>query len=47
VKKAYLDARYKRDFVITREELEYLTARVRKLQELAKRICEEHIGGMA
>jgi hypothetical protein len=27
----------------TREELEYLAARVRKLQELAKRICEEHI----
>jgi HEPN domain-containing protein len=47
LKKAYIDARYKRDFVITREELEYLAARVRKLQELAKRICDEHIEGMA
>ena len=46
LKKAYIDARYKRDFVITREELEYLAARVRKLQELAKRICEEHIAAM-
>jgi Trp operon repressor len=46
LKKAYIDARYKRDFVITREEREYLAARVRKLQELAKRICEERIGAM-
>ena len=43
LKKAYIDARYKRDYVITREELEYLSARVRKLQELTKRICEEKI----
>jgi HEPN domain-containing protein/predicted nucleotidyltransferase len=47
LKKAYIDARYKRDFVITREELEYLAARVRKLQELAKRICDDHIAAMA
>jgi hypothetical protein len=30
----------------TREELEYLVVRVRKLQELAKRICEERIAAM-
>jgi HEPN domain-containing protein/predicted nucleotidyltransferase len=47
LKNAYIDARYKRDYVITREELEYLAARVRKLQELTKRICEEKITSMA
>jgi hypothetical protein len=40
-------ARYKRDFVITREDFEYLAARVRKLQELAKRICDEQIAAIA
>ena len=47
LKKAYIDARYKRDYAISKEELEYLAARVRKLQELTKRICEEKIAGMA
>jgi len=46
LRKAYIDARYKRDYAITREELEYLAARVRKLQELTKRVCEEKIAGM-
>jgi uncharacterized protein len=47
LKKAYIDARYKREYAITKEELEYLASRVRKLQELVKRICEEKIAGMA
>jgi uncharacterized protein len=47
LKNAYIDARYKRDYVITKEELEYLASRVRKLQELTKQICEEKIAGMA
>ena len=46
LKNAYIDARYKRDYVITKEELEYLAARVKKLQELTKRICEEKIASM-
>ncbi len=46
LKKAYIDARYNHDFAITKEELEYLAGRVRKLQELTKRICEEKIAGM-
>jgi uncharacterized protein len=46
LKEAYIGARYKRDYVITKEELEYLATRVRKLQELTKRICEEKIAGM-
>jgi HEPN domain-containing protein/predicted nucleotidyltransferase len=47
LKKAYIDARYKRDYAITNDELEYLAARVRKLQELTKRLCEEKIAGIA
>jgi HEPN domain-containing protein len=47
LKNAYIDARYKRDYVITKEELEYLAARVRKLQALTKRICEEKIESLA
>jgi uncharacterized protein len=47
LKEAYIGARYKRDYVITKEELEYLGVRVRKLQELTKRICEAKIAGMA
>jgi uncharacterized protein len=47
LKKAYIDARYKRDYAITKDELEYLAGRVRKLQELAKRICEEKIAAIA
>jgi len=47
LKSAYIDARYKADFVITREELDYLAARVRRRQALPKRICEEKIASMA
>lgn len=47
LKEAYIGARYKDDYVITQKELDYLAARVRKLQELTKRICEEKIAGMA
>ena len=43
LKKAYIDARYKRDYAITKDELEYLAGRVRRLQDLTKRICEEKI----
>ena len=47
LKSAYIDARYKRDFVITKEELDYLSARVRKLEELTQRICQRKIASMA
>jgi uncharacterized protein len=47
LKEAYVGARYKQDYVITKEELEYLAVRVCKLQELTKRICEEKIEKMA
>ena len=47
LKKAYIDARYKRDYVITKEELEYLAGRVRMLQELVNRVCDERIAYLA
>ncbi len=46
LKRAYIDARYKRDYKITKAELEYLAARVRKLQSLTKKICREKIVSM-
>ncbi len=47
LKDAYIDARYKRDYVITNEELDYLIARVEKLQGLSQKVCEEKIASLA
>src|SRR6185369_5123940 len=47
LKKAYIDARYKREYKITKKELEYLAGRVRKLHKLTKEICKEKIEGYA
>ena len=47
LKSAYIDARYKRDYVITREELDYLSLQVRKLEELTQRICQRKIASKA
>ena len=43
LKKAYIDARYKKDYRITRKQLEYLAKRVKILQRLTKKICTEKI----
>jgi HEPN domain-containing protein/predicted nucleotidyltransferase len=43
LKKAYIDARYKRNYTITKAELEYLGARVGKLERLTRKICGERI----
>ncbi len=43
LKKAYIDARYKKDYKITKKQLEYLAKCVRKLQRLTKKICSEKI----
>lgn len=40
LKKAYIDARYKKDYKITKKQLEYLAARVKILEKLTKKICE-------
>ena len=39
LKKAYIDARYKKDYKITKKELEYLAKHVKILQRLTKKIC--------
>jgi predicted nucleotidyltransferase len=43
LRKAYVDARYKPSYRITREELDWLAARVQHLRELADRLCRERI----
>jgi len=43
LKKAYIDARYKKDYKITKKQLEYLAKRVKLLQKLTKKICKEKI----
>jgi HEPN domain-containing protein len=45
LKKAYIDSRYKLDYTITREELEYLSSRVEKLRDLTVSACKETING--
>jgi predicted nucleotidyltransferase/HEPN domain-containing protein len=47
LKKAYIDARYKKDYKITKKQLEYLAARVRILQRLTKKICAKKIESFA
>ena len=43
LKRAYVDARYKPSYRITKKQLEYLAKRVKILQRLTKRICKEKI----
>jgi len=43
LKKAYIDASYKKDYKITKKQLEYLAKRVKILQRLTNRICKEKI----
>jgi HEPN domain-containing protein len=43
LKRGYVDARYKKDYKITDEELQVLIDRVGKLQGIAERICKEKI----
>jgi hypothetical protein len=41
--RAYVEARYDPDYKITKKQLEYLAARVRKLQKLTKTVCKKKI----
>lgn len=43
LKKAYIDARYKASYRITKKQLEYLAERVKVLQRLTNKICKERI----
>jgi HEPN domain-containing protein/predicted nucleotidyltransferase len=47
LKKAYIDARYKKDYRITKKQLEYLAKRVKLLQRLTKKICKAKIESFA
>ncbi len=43
LKAAYVDARYEKNYKITKEELQYLSARVELLKELTEKICQQKI----
>lgn len=43
LKKAYVDARYKAEYKITKEDLEYLSERVKLLRSLTEQICKDKI----
>ncbi|MCK9404750.1 MAG: HEPN domain-containing protein [Chitinophagaceae bacterium] len=43
LKRGYIDARYKADYVITQEELTRLIERVQQMQTIVERICKEKI----
>jgi uncharacterized protein len=43
LKRAYIDARYKMGYKITKKELEYLAGRVKKLQTITEEVCKEKI----
>ena len=43
LKKAYVDARYDKNYSIKREELEYLEERTKQLKELVEKFCEKEI----
>ena len=43
LKRAYIEARYNEEYLITAEELEYLSSRVLTLKELIIKLCEEEI----
>jgi predicted nucleotidyltransferase len=44
LKHAYIDARYKKEYSITKDDLSYLSERVQILRNLTERICKEKIG---
>ncbi|MCC8406178.1 MAG: HEPN domain-containing protein [Rickettsia endosymbiont of Sceptobius lativentris] len=44
LQKAYVDARYDKNYKITKEQLLYLIERVEKLKEITERICLKQIG---
>ena len=43
LERAYIEARYSKEYRISREQLTFLIERVQKLQNLTERICQEYI----
>lgn len=46
LKRGYIDSRYKKDYVITEEELKALIAKVSNMQEIVETICKEKIDSL-
>ena len=44
--KSYIDARYKRNFQISTNQLDYLINRINKLEELVKQTCQNHLDSL-
>lgn len=47
LKRGYVDARYRDDYVITKNELTTLIERLKEMQGIVERICKERIASMA
>jgi HEPN domain-containing protein len=43
LRKAYVDARYKPSYSITKEQLDWLAERIQELQSLTEKLCKEKI----
>jgi HEPN domain-containing protein/predicted nucleotidyltransferase len=43
LQQAYIDARYNKNYTITKKQLEYLIIRVKKLKDLVEKLCEDKI----
>ena len=43
LQKAYIEARYNKNYKITKEQLDYLIVRVERLREIVEKVCEEKI----
>lgn len=43
LKKSYIESRYKLDYLVKKEDLEYLSERVKKLRDLTEIACKEKI----
>lgn len=41
LKRSYVDARYNEDYVITKEDLDYLSERVQVLKKMTEEICRK------
>ena len=46
LQKAYVDARYNKNYKITKEQLLYLIDRIEKLKQITEKICVEKINGI-
>lgn len=46
LKKAYIDARYSKDYVITHDQLDQLLQQVVELSNVVDRLCRDRVGGL-